>query len=57
MFIEYRDYFPGVIRPRPEVEHLAPSWAEVKNKCNCTSTPLSSREQRRFRLFYFYLCL
>ena len=53
MLNEYRDYFPGVMRPRPEVEHSAPSRAEVKNKWNFTSTPLSRRGQGRLALFFF----
>jgi hypothetical protein len=55
MSSEYRDYFPGIMRPRREVEHSAPTMAEVKNKWNCTSTPLSRRGQGRLSLYYFYL--
>jgi hypothetical protein len=32
LFNGYRDFFPGVEWPRPEVNHSFPSSAEVKNE-------------------------
>jgi len=35
----YRDYFPVVKRPRPEVNHSPPSSYELKNERSHTSAP------------------
>ena len=35
----YRCYFPGVKRPRRDVDHAPPSSTEVKNEWSYTSTP------------------
>jgi len=35
----YRGYFPGLKRLGPEVDHLSPTGAKVKNEWSSTSAP------------------